>query len=167
HPIAMPTVFTSLNISSHLLPLLLHTLFLLFYSYGDHRDLHSFPTRRSSDLQPAAASSPRCQGPTKREGLGSSGSWGWGSYSPLADRKSTRLNSSHLVISYAVFCLKKKKKENDKRQVASGAGRTLDVRNDWERKALYRGRRYPEPTSGVSVDRPRQDGDRTRERLDC
>src|SRR3989454_5536143 len=29
---------------------------------------------------------------------------------PLADRKSTRLNSSHLVISYAVFCLKKKKK---------------------------------------------------------
>src|SRR2546426_5075624 len=29
---------------------------------------------------------------------------------PHADRKSTRLNSSHLVISYAVFCLKKKKK---------------------------------------------------------
>src|SRR2546426_7699458 len=28
------------------------------------------------------------------------------------DRKSTRLNSSHLVISYAVFCLKKKKKKN-------------------------------------------------------
>src|SRR3989454_7911538 len=27
------------------------------------------------------------------------------------DRKSTRLNSSHLVISYAVFCLKKKKKK--------------------------------------------------------
>src|SRR5262245_62858780 len=30
------------------------------------------------------------------------------------DRKSTRLNSSHLGISYAVFCLKKKKKNNDK-----------------------------------------------------
>src|SRR5256885_1157708 len=29
------------------------------------------------------------------------------------DRKSTRLNSSHLVISYAVFCLKKKKKTNN------------------------------------------------------
>src|SRR3989454_8392673 len=28
------------------------------------------------------------------------------------DRKSTRLNSSHLVISYAVFCLKKKKKKD-------------------------------------------------------
>src|SRR3989454_8506562 len=30
----------------------------------------------------------------------------------MKDRKSTRLNSSHLVISYAVFCLKKKKKKN-------------------------------------------------------
>src|SRR5256885_7264458 len=30
---------------------------------------------------------------------------------PVVDRKSTRLNSSHLVISYAVFCLKKKKQE--------------------------------------------------------
>src|SRR5256885_8509574 len=30
----------------------------------------------------------------------------------IVDRKSTRLNSSHLVISYAVFCLKKKKKNN-------------------------------------------------------
>src|SRR5256885_7654270 len=29
----------------------------------------------------------------------------------LRDRKSTRLNSSHLVISYAVFCLKKKKRQ--------------------------------------------------------
>src|SRR2546426_3761932 len=29
------------------------------------------------------------------------------------DRKSTRLNSSHLVISYAVFCLKKKKKNKN------------------------------------------------------
>src|SRR5436190_18714637 len=29
----------------------------------------------------------------------------------LSDRKSTRLNSSHTVISYAVFCLKKKKNE--------------------------------------------------------
>src|SRR5256885_13666708 len=31
---------------------------------------------------------------------------------PGGDRKSTRLNSSHLVISYAVFCLKKKKNKN-------------------------------------------------------
>src|SRR2546426_2216384 len=32
----------------------------------------------------------------------------WGVGSGTLDRKSTRLNSSHLVISYAVFCLKKK-----------------------------------------------------------
>src|SRR5437899_6034876 len=32
----------------------------------------------------------------------------------LRDRKSTRLNSSHLGISYAVFCLKKKKKQQPK-----------------------------------------------------
>src|SRR2546426_5618270 len=32
----------------------------------------------------------------------------------VQDRKSTRLNSSHLVISYAVFCLKKKKKKKKK-----------------------------------------------------
>src|SRR5258707_5546786 len=37
-------------------------------------------------------------------------SWGEGQLeSELADRKSTRLNSSHANISYAVFCLKKKK----------------------------------------------------------
>src|SRR5947208_13693571 len=32
---------------------------------------------------------------------------------PGADRKSTRLNSSHQIISYAVFCLKKKKNKNN------------------------------------------------------
>src|SRR5437588_4501604 len=32
----------------------------------------------------------------------------------VADRKSTRLNSSHTVISYAVFCLKKKKERRDR-----------------------------------------------------
>src|SRR5256885_11940985 len=35
-----------------------------------------------------------------------------------ADRKSTRLNSSHLVISYAVFCLKKKKTKRSNTQTA-------------------------------------------------
>src|SRR5690606_41985101 len=43
------------------------------------------------------------------------GIWGCGSNAQVAgrggsDRKSTRLNSSHVKISYAVFCLKKKKK---------------------------------------------------------
>src|SRR3989454_3372078 len=35
------------------------------------------------------------------------------------DRKSTRLNSSHLVISYAVFCLKKKKRVDSLAHIAS------------------------------------------------
>src|SRR5437660_8907267 len=38
-----------------------------------------------------------------------------------ADRKSTRLNSSHVAISYAVFCLKKKKKTT-RPKAANGSG---------------------------------------------
>src|SRR5437762_5317122 len=34
----------------------------------------------------------------------------WAEWTPRGDRKSTRLNSSHRCISYAVFCLKKKKR---------------------------------------------------------
>src|SRR2546426_6728567 len=40
---------------------------------------------------------------------------------PFIDRKSTRLNSSHLVISYAVFCLKKKSSLIDNREQYSQA----------------------------------------------
>src|SRR5690554_7774147 len=77
-----------------------------FLRYGDLRDLHSFPTRRSSDLGfgPGAqmgAANTDADGAerfrVRRAGRGS------------RDRKSTRLNSSHVRISYAVFCLKKKK----------------------------------------------------------
>src|SRR2546422_6947513 len=38
---------------------------------------------------------------------------------PPRDRKSTRLNSSHGYISYAVFCLKKKKKKNKRHSVSN------------------------------------------------
>src|ERR1022692_637675 len=44
------------------------------------------------------------------------------------DRKSTRLNSSHLVISYAVFCLKKKKKKKNKK-TSSIASKCLQHRS--------------------------------------
>src|ERR1022692_1252649 len=40
-----------------------------------------------------------------------------------ADRKSTRLNSSHLVISYAVFCLKKKNKNKPQQKSADRRGK--------------------------------------------
>src|SRR3712207_8304004 len=43
---------------------------------------------------------------------------------PRADRKSTRLNSSHANISYAVFCLKKKKNEDNGRDTT---GNTVSV----------------------------------------
>src|SRR5207248_9016590 len=88
---------------------------LFFLCSGPHRDLHSFPTRRSSDLRaggtiskltrlspttPTAPASASCSRNTTC------------SFSP-SDRKSTRLNSSHRTISYAVFCLKKKNKGED------------------------------------------------------
>src|ERR1039458_7020966 len=45
----------------------------------------------------------------------------------MLDRKSTRLNSSHLGISYAVFCLKKKKRETTE----GGWARSLWTRVAW------------------------------------
>src|SRR5450830_1629001 len=71
-----------------------------FVCYGDHRDLHSFPTRRSSDLRHDPGSDIVDQ---RDPGLRQNG---WAKVG-VADRKSTRLNSSHVSISYAVFCLKK------------------------------------------------------------
>src|SRR5690606_41310510 len=95
------------------------------------RDLHSFPTRRSSDLsntdRPGEASlaRPRVHDLLARFHSRSSNDArrghaahvlhgardalrGRGS-ADAQDRKSTRLNSSHVKISYAVFCLKKKR----------------------------------------------------------
>src|SRR2546421_2283571 len=43
-----------------------------------------------------------------------------GAAGPLRDRKSTRLNSSHDQISYAVFCLKKKKKKQKTKRATQG-----------------------------------------------
>src|ERR1039457_7312481 len=43
------------------------------------------------------------------------------------DRKSTRLNSSHLVISYAVFCLKKQKKRKTRNHAALVGAKHADV----------------------------------------
>src|SRR5436190_13632383 len=82
-----------------------------------HRVIHSFPTRRSSDLGVTVIDkdeSPRKD--TTLEALAAlkpsfekDGSVTPGNAPGLnEDRKSTRLNSSHTVNSYAVFCLKKK-----------------------------------------------------------
>src|SRR5690606_40998402 len=103
-----------------------------FYASGDRLALHSFPTRRSSDLGVAdedlalrhARRAGDGVGPLRVDGLGGPGlltrggvdadqAAVQGTDDDLAvpggeDRKSTRLNSSHVKISYAVFCLKKK-----------------------------------------------------------
>src|SRR5260221_8618202 len=53
----------------------------------------------------------------RRRGAPAGAALAWprrGSAAPPPDRKSTRLNSSHTVISYAVFCLKKKQKPEDR-----------------------------------------------------
>src|SRR5690348_18205297 len=42
-------------------------IFFFFHCYGDPRDLHSFPTRRSSDLAGAAAHEPALKGPRPRD----------------------------------------------------------------------------------------------------
>src|SRR5690349_24832716 len=88
------------------------------YSYGDHRDLHSFPTRRSSDLSRFLQVHSRCVGNEKGvfnvhviSSLPRSLKASNRRLAPSpSDRKSTRLNSSHVEISYAVFCLKKIKR---------------------------------------------------------
>src|SRR5688572_10537542 len=91
---------------------------IFLQAHDAHRDLHSFPTRRSSDLDVQAAAyayawqrvirNPNIDAfilhrhvDHAHEGGLNLGLW--------TDRKSTRLNSSHSQISYAVFCLKKKK----------------------------------------------------------
>src|SRR5437867_7875292 len=75
-------------------------VFFFFQGPGDPQHLHSFPTRRSSDLSssPCTTTASTCSRRTPAPRAPSRSS----------DRKSTRLNSSHRTISYAVFCLKKK-----------------------------------------------------------
>src|SRR5438874_9764455 len=78
--------------------------FYFFDRCVDPRKLHSFPTRRSSDLRNILNKLKinfylRI---VKLHHLT------WCHLHTIIDRKSTRLNSSHVEISYAVFCLKKK-----------------------------------------------------------
>src|SRR5690242_20991445 len=89
------------------------------------RVLHSFPTRRSSDLEVSPDGKffidvaqthdrPPISQVVEVASAKAVGELGRSDYSRLGplgfrDRKSTRLNSSHMSISYAVFCLKKKK----------------------------------------------------------
>src|SRR5207249_6935071 len=106
---------------------------LFFFHLSSHPlALHSFPTRRSSDLlvsgtdgrwsERTSLSLRSLENSTRtaphsrsKSGLGLRAVYRIRIPNGTArDRKSTRLNSSHVSISYAVFCLKKKKKINTK-----------------------------------------------------
>src|SRR5947199_1560592 len=100
----------------------------LFSAFADARDLHSFPTRRSSDLKEREPPDQSRTGAAVERLIVSQSGDDAGKVVALLfahvtrpgfsgpellgalDRKSTRLNSSHLGTSYAVFCLKKKTK---------------------------------------------------------
>src|SRR5436190_4578492 len=83
---------------------------LIIKRYVDPRDLLSFPTRRSSDLCDDAPGARRHRLLHRSTG------------GRRRDRKSTRLNSSHTVTSYAVFCWKTKSRS---RFIWTGAGRSF------------------------------------------
>src|SRR5436305_11114478 len=73
-----------------------------------------FPTRRSSDLRGRGAGADEPHPPADRRAPRPGAAHGGDPHHlqrDRQDRKSTRLNSSHVRISYAVFCLKKKKKK--------------------------------------------------------
>src|SRR5690606_41487700 len=97
-----------------------------FSGHSRPRDLHTFPTRRSSDLQTFAGKVGELIMPTGFDvyddprihtvnGTALNGFYAFddeavrAKKAALVDRKSTRLNSSHVKISYAVFCLKKRR----------------------------------------------------------
>src|SRR5688500_19192382 len=97
---------------------------MIFLSVFSERGKHTFPTRRSSDLvdevgaaaaeehalRRAKPSHPHPEPKTSSErDRGGRRRDDGDARDQARDRKSTRLNSSHLVNSYAVFCLKKKK----------------------------------------------------------
>src|SRR5437762_10789659 len=94
------------------------------YGFVDNRDLLAFPTRRSSDLCRSDRTERReirarlamgkpdrdlgDRGPAHARAMEDVRRGGRNRMDGRRDRKSTRLNSSHRCISYAVFCLKKK-----------------------------------------------------------
>src|SRR5690606_41265151 len=111
---------------------LISTVNLLLCRPGAEPDLHSFPTRRSSDLgeRPvnlpvSATNAPSALSRPSPRAMAVSTSTG--AVSLNRDRKSTRLNSSHVKNSYAVFCFKKK---NITEQPEGGKHKELGAQNN-------------------------------------
>src|SRR5436853_1048471 len=90
--------FLNATATTQIYPLSLHDALPIFMPFGRVHDSVTLPTGSGSartTSTPSAIAATRLSSSASR--------------SRKADRKSTRLNSSHLGISYAVFCLKKKK----------------------------------------------------------
>src|SRR5215469_17808227 len=79
------------------------SVFLFFFFFNDTATTEIYTLSLHDAL-------PICRPPHRRTWWRGCGRW-------TTDRKSTRLNSSHVEISYAVFCLKKKKKKQIKHNI--------------------------------------------------
>src|SRR5579875_4025127 len=80
-------------------------LFLFFFFFNDTAttEIYTLSLHDALPISRPPAGRPRADRPRRGDG-------------ERRDRKSTRLNSSHTVISYAVFCLKKKKNKEDEKK---------------------------------------------------
>src|SRR5436853_4797364 len=106
-----------------------HVLFFFLMIRRPPRStLFPYTTLFRSARDPTAAALDAAPGRDPRRGLGPV-STGEKVRAPGEDRKSTRLNSSHLGISYAVFCLKKKNKQEPIDRERSDAA-TAEERRD-------------------------------------
>src|SRR5204863_6052632 len=94
----------------------------------------------SLNFDPKKLTGGKAQGPTRNENIRNLTFSDGGVYDNLGDRKSTRLNSSHVEISYAVFCLKKKTRCQRLRQRA---------RPPWTSSRLWHRPRHPFPTMPI------------------
>src|SRR5256885_8657872 len=82
-----------------------------FFFFNDTATTEIYTLSLHDALPISQTTSDQSRGPNQRlssSGLVNASQTRWRGASKTRDRKSTRLNSSHLVISYAVFCLKKK-----------------------------------------------------------
>src|SRR5258708_32068334 len=84
-----------------------HLFFFFFFNDTATTEIYTLSLH---DALPISTSVGRASGRSRSRSQDSAVSWSLSEIS-LRDRKSTRLNSSHQIISYAVFCLKKKKKK--------------------------------------------------------
>src|SRR5947209_10108148 len=83
--------------------LFVSALFVFFFTTSSTSPIYTLSLHDALPISRSGPRPPCCPGPP----------WPW-PRPPPRDRKSTRLNSSHANISYAVFCLKKKNKSTPK-----------------------------------------------------